>query len=306
MSQWTHIRGGMELISSPYEMKPMPKSLVEPKKEDFETEEAFEKAYDEYRAKVRKLYYYPYPEEQFKLEMPRPGYSYGKKKKNGKREEYHTVEFEAKVYSLPRAKKHIEAAFDLMPQGELGFRYCYDQNANDCSSSCSGFMMPCQYKAYQDALTRMYKSEDAWHSYTYEQLRKYWHIREECSIDSVSHIVVGIRDDIRYCSAQDVQEGLELVFKYLDEHDIDVEDGYLEWQDEWDPDYIYAWRKSRLDFSISHQFLKLDRRTNEVVHSKTLVAKRDLNGKRVYDEDFNTIWEVVEKDGPCFDKKTND
>jgi hypothetical protein len=39
MSQWTHIRGGLELISTPYEMKKMPKSLVEPKKEDFETEE---------------------------------------------------------------------------------------------------------------------------------------------------------------------------------------------------------------------------------------------------------------------------
>ena len=301
MSQWTHIRGGLELVSTPYEMKPIPKSLVEPKQEDFETKEAFEKAHNDYRWKVRKLLYFPYPEEQFKLDMPKPGTSYGKKKKNGEREEYHTLKFEAKIYSLPRARKYIEEAFRLMPQGESGFRYSVDQIATDCSSSCSGFMIPCEYKVYQEALTRLYKSENPWDSYTYEDLRRWFHIDNECSVDSVSHILVGVRDDIRYASALEVLEGLEKVFKYLEENDIDVEDGYLEWQDEYDPDHIYAWRKSRLDFSISHQFLKIERKTNKVVYSKTWTVKRDENGKKMHDEDWNTIWEVVEKDGPYFD-----
>ena len=303
MSQWTHIRGGLELVSTPYECKPIPKSLVEPKREDFESNEAFDKAHSEYRWKVRKLLYFPYPEEQFKLDMPKPGTSYGKKKKNGKREEYHTLKFEAKIYSLPRARKYIEEAFKLMPQGELGFRYSLDQTPIDSSSSCSGFMIPCEYKAYQDALTRLYNSEHPWESYTYEDLRKWFHIDEECSVDSVNHILVGIRDDIRYASADEVQEGLEKVFKYLEDHEISVEDGYLEWQDEYDPCYIYAWRLSRLSFGISHQFLKLDKRTNQVVHSKTWAAKRDEDGKRMYDDDWNTIWEVVEKDGPYFDEE---
>jgi hypothetical protein len=303
MSQWTHIRGGLELVSTPYEMKKMPKSLVEPKKEDFETEEAFEKAHDKYRWEIRKLLYYPYPEAQFKLLMPEPGISYGKKKKNGKREEFHTIDFKAKVYSLPRARKYIEEAFKLMPQGEVGFRYSLDQNDKDSSSSCSGFMVPCDYKAYQDALNRLYKAQNPFDSYTYEDLRRWFHIDEECSVDEVSHIIVGIRDDIRHASAEEVQEGLEKAFKYLEDHEISVEDGYLEWQDEYEPDYIYAWRFSRLSWGISHQFLKLAKRTNQVVHSKTWAAKRDENGKRMYDEKWNPIWEVVEKDGSFTDEE---
>ena len=302
MSQWTHIRGGLELISSPYESKPIPKSLIEPKREDFETEEAFDEAHDKYRWEVKKLLYYPYPEEQFKLLMPRPGYSYGKKKKNGEREKFHTLCFEAKVYSLPRARKYIEEAFNLVPQGESGFRYSLEQRDSDSSSSCSGFMVPCEHKAYQGAINRMYSSDSLWDSYTYDDLRKYWHIEDECS---VSHILVGIRDDIRYASAQEVQEGLEKAFKYLEDHDISVEDGYLEWQDEYDPDHIYAWRLSRLSWDISHQFMTLDKKTNQIVHSKTWVAKRDEKGKKVYDKDWNTIWEVVEKDGPYYNNKEN-
>ena len=302
MSQWTHIRGGLELVSTPYEMKKAPKSLTEPKRENFETDEAFEKAHDKYRWEEKKLLYFPYPEEQFKLDMPKPGMTYDKKKKNGKREEYPTINFSAKIYSLPRARKYIEEAFKLMPQGECGFRFSLDQIATDCSSSCGGFMVPCEYKAYQDAITRLYKSDNPWDSYTYEDLRTWFHIKDECSVDSVNHILVGIRDDIRYCSAQEVQKGLEKVFKYLEEHEISVEDGYLEWQDEYEPDYIYAWRNSRLSWGISHQFLKLDKNTNTVVHSKTWAVKRDENGKRMHDEDWNDIWEVVEKDGPYFDE----
>ncbi len=304
MSQWTHIRGGLELDSSPYEMKKMPKSLIEPKKEDFETEEAFKKAHSEYRVKVRKLYYYPYPEEQFKLDMPLPGTTYGKKQKNGNREEYNTLEFRARVYSLPRARKYIEEAFKLIPQGESKLRYSIDQNITDSHSSSSGFFMPCEYKAYQDALTRMYYSEDSWYSYTYKELHDWLHVNKECWVEDVSRILIGIRDDIRYASAIEVQDGLEKAIKYLEDNKIKIEDGYLEWEDEWEPKYLYAWRKSRLDFDKSHQFLVLDKKTNKVVHSKTWVIKRDENGKRMHDDDWNCIWEIVELDGPYIPKKS--
>ena len=304
MSQWTHIRGGLELVSTPYEMKKMPKSLVEPKKEDFETEEAFEKAHDKYRWEVRKLYYYPYPEEQFKLSMPLPATTYTWHGKDRKRKDHQSMEFRAYVYSLPRARKYIEEAFNLMPQGELGFRYSLEQKVYDSSSSCSGFWMPCEYKAYQDAINRLYKHEHYWSNYTYEDLRKYFHIDDECSVDSVSHILVGIRDDIRYCSAQEVQEGLEKCFKYLEENDIGIEDGYLEWQDEYDCDHIYAWRYSRLSFGISHQFLVLDKKTNKVTHSKTWVRKRTAEGK--IDWDAEEQWNIIEKDGPYYDEGEDD
>ena len=298
MSQWTHIRGGLELSSSPYEMKNAPKSLVEPKEEDFATKEEYEKADSKYRYELKKLYYLPYPEEQFKLDMPKPGVSYGKKKKDGEREKFHTLDFNAKIYSLPRARKYIEEAFKLMPRGESGFRYSIDQNATDCRSSSSGFMLPCEYKAYQDAINRLYKSDNPWDSYTYDDLRRWFHIDEDCSTDTINYILVGIRDDIRYASAAEVQDGLEKAFKYLEEHGIDVEDGYLEWQDEYELEYIYAWRLSRLSFDISHQFFKLDIKTNQIVYSKTWVAKRDENGEIIYDKNWNVVSEVVEKDGP--------
>ena len=239
MSQWTHIRGGLELISGPYEQKKF--TLEEPKKSDFESEDAFRDAYWKWRVKYNKSLYFPYPEEQFKLSMPTTGMSYGKKKKDGRYEEFHTLEFRAYVYSLPRARKYIEEAFKLMPSNEmgLGVRHSIDQNIHDSSSSSSGFWVPAEYKAYKDTLTRMYYSKDSWYSYDYDDLKKYMHIREDCSVEHINHILVGIRDDVRYCSGYEMQEGLEKFFAYLEEHGIDVEDGYLEWQDEYELDKIW-------------------------------------------------------------------
>lgn len=303
MSQWTHIRGGLELVSTPYETKPIPKSLIKPKKEDFETDEAFEDAYYEYRQKLQKLLYFPYPEKQFRLLMPRPGESYSTNKKTGERIKFNTIEFEAMVYSLPRARKYIEEAFKLMPYGEGGLRYSLDQNDTDCSTSSSCLNVPCEYKAYKDTLNRLYKSDNLWDSYSYKDLRKWFHINDDCSVSYVNHILVGIRDDIRYASAYAVQEGLEKIFKYLEEHDIDIEDGYLEWQDEYEPEYIYAWRSSRLSYGIAYQFLKLDAVTNKVVYSKTKATKKDEKGYSIYDDNTKDyIWEIIEKDGPYLEK----
>ena len=292
MSQWTHIRGGLELYCSPFAEKPM--KDPRPKKEDFETEEAYDKADDEWRDKWRRSFYLPFPEEQFKLDMPKLGNYYDRKTK----EEGKTLDFNARVYSLPRVKPIIEKAFELMPQGESGLRYSIDQNITDSSSSSSGFILPCLFKYYKDALTKMYHSEDPWHSYTYEDLRKYMNINEDCSYGEITKVLIGIRDDIRYASAVEVQLGLEKLFKYLTDHGIGIEDGCLEWEDEWDPCHIHGWRLSRLSSVITHQFYILDKRTGMITHSKTWVAKRDEKGKLIHDEDWNYEYEVVEKDGP--------
>ena len=303
MSQWTHIRGGMELVSRPYEKRKPKKPLVEPKKEDFETEADFDQAYRRYALAERKLLYYPYPEEQFKLDMPlSKSYGHWDKKLQEYVEEGHTLSFNAHVYSLPRARKYIEEAFKLLPQGELGIRYSLDQKATDSCSWCSGLMLPCEYDAFRDAVNRMYKHEDEMNSYTYEDLCHRCNLKDDCSVDSVNNILVGIRDDIRYCSAQQLQEGLEKFFQYLMNNDIYVEDGYLEWEDEYDDEHLYAWRCSRLSHSISHQFLVLDKKTNAVIHSKTWAAKRDEKGKVIYTDSGDCIYEIIEKDGPYFEK----
>lgn len=303
MSQWTHIRGGLELHSDPYEIKKASKPLIEPKEEDFEKKEDYLKAWNKYGDKLSKLYYYPYPEEQFKLRSPEPDVVYGKMKSDGKREEYNSLSFEADVYSLPRARKYIGQAFDLMPQGESGFRYSLDQKSTDCSSSSSSFYYPCQQKAYQEALTKMYSIDGTESVWSYDLMKRCWHIEDYCWVNNVDGILVGIRDDIRYCSAEAVQEGLEKAFKYLEEHGIYVEDGYLEWEDEYDPDYIYSWRNSRLSSDITHQFLKINKNTNEILHSKVWVIQRDEKGHLCFDENGIFICKIVEQEGPYISKE---
>ena len=303
MSQWTHVRGGLELVSRPYEKKTPKKPLVEPKREDFETEEAYDEAYTKYDYEWRKLYYYPYPKEQFKVSMPRPRNSYDwKNKKPGGP----TLEFTAYAYSLPRARKYIDEAFKLFPQGELGIRYSVDQTIRDSTSSSSDFDYPCDVKAYQNALTEMYKSEDFFHNYTFEELHKYFDVSNHCWVEHINHILVGVRDDIRYCSALDFQEGLEKFLDYLEEHDISVEDGYLEWEDEYDPDHIYAWRKSRLHYDFHYQIVKLDRKTNTIVHAKTWIIREDEDGMWLRDENGKFIYDVIETDGPYIEKESKE
>ena len=145
MSQWTHIRGGLELVSSAYEQKPM--KIAHPKEEDFADKDAYEEAIEKWRAAYHKSLYLPYPEEQFKLDVPTLRQRYNRKTKK----EYTTLSFHANIYSLPRAKKYIKEAFNLMPQGELGFRYSVEQSILDSSSSSSGFMHNCLYKYYKEA-----------------------------------------------------------------------------------------------------------------------------------------------------------
>lgn len=290
MSQWTHIRGGMQLESSPYEQKKF--TLEEPDKSKDED------AWYKWRIAWGKSFYLPYPEEQFKLSMPGLGWYCGKKKKDGTREEGRTLEFRAYLYSLPRAKKYLDEAFKLLPQGECGFRYSIKQDVYDGHSSCSGFMTPCLNKYYKDALTRMYHNEDSFYNYTADDLFKWFHVDKECSVESITGMVIGIRDDIRYCSGEEMMKGLEEFFKYLAEHDITVEDGYLEWEDEYEPDVRYAWRNSRLSFGIEHQFLVLDKKTNKILKSKTYVHKRDENGKLDWKAYDNHEFDIIEEEFP--------
>ena len=119
MSEWTYVRGCLELGSSPFEVN-KDFTQEDPKREDFDTDEAYDKAVEDYRRAYHKAIYLPYPEEQFKLGAPIIGHQ-GKDS---------AIRFDGTaIYSLPRAKPIIEEAFKLFPQGELGFRYSLDQKA---------------------------------------------------------------------------------------------------------------------------------------------------------------------------------
>ena len=273
MSQWTHIRGGFELDSSAVEID---KSKIKnPKPKGPRTAEN-EKEFIAYWEDYKKSAYYPYPEEQFVLGTPTlqdtwEGKAY--------------TRIQVYEYSLPRARKYIEEAFELLPQGEVGWHPSIKQDKYDCraSSSCSDFK--CQQKAFEKGILNLYKDEFPYMKF--KELNKLLKF-EIRWLDHITGIIIGIRDDIRYCSGKEMQEGLEKFFMYLDEHDITVEDGYLEWQDEWDDDHIYAWRKSRLS-NDDHEFLLLDKKTNKILHSKIYRAK--------YNEDYSEKeYEIIEED----------
>ena len=262
MSQWTHIRGGFELTASPYEFKGK-----DPDKH-FGSKNA----------------YLPYPEEQLKIDAPRPHlFNPGKNKDP----EFY-LEFRAYLYSLPRAKKYIEEAFQLLPQGETGIIYSINQTVDNGRLSSSSFNYPCDEKAFKKALEKMYTSEDSWYTVDYQYLKQGYHAELDM-IETIDGIVIGIRDDVRYCSGEEMLEGLEKFFNYLREHDIEVEDGYLEWEDEYvmfsDKPYYYCWRQSRIsdDWENLYTFYKIEHKTNKILWSKTYHVPYTIK-KRV-DED---------------------
>ena len=281
MSQWTHIRGGFELRSTPYEQKKF--TLEEPNEKDGE-------AWRKWRIAWGKSFYLPYPEEQFKLSMPVLGWHYDET-----REETRTLDFRATLYSLPRARKYLDEAFKLLPQGEVGFRYSIKQDVYDSHSSCSGFMTPCLSKYYKDALTKMYHSEDFFYNYDANDLFYLFNVEKECSVDEVDGIVIGIRDDIRYCSGDEMMHSLEEFFSYLIKNGIEVEDGYLEWEDEYEPEVIFAWRCSRLSADIAYQFMKLDAKTNKILYSKEYRYKKDEKGFIDWEACDRQEYDIVEE-----------
>ena len=275
MSQWTHIRGGFELISTPYELKG--------------------KKNTKYGSKD---VYLPFPEEQMKVLAPLPSYYY----KEGAKPQ---LDFKAYIFSLPRARKYIEKAFKLLPQGESGWAYSIGQNISQYSSSSSTFHHLCDEKAFKNAITKMYQCDDEWESRDYKDLSK--NIDIDLSwVDHVNGITIGVREDIRDCSGEEMLEGLEKFFKYLYENDIYVEDGYLEWEDEyltWNENnhYYYTFRKSRIsdDYDVRFEFSKVDYDTNKILWKKTYklptITEVDENGEERKKFDYQTKnLEVVE------------
>lgn len=291
MSRWTHIRGGFELNCDPFEHKGV--KIPKPQKTDFENEEDFLEARDKYLDSYDKGYYLPYPKEQFKLPMPVIGIDWSKDKENGT----HCLEFEwAYIFSLPKARKYIEEAFKLLPQGETGFRYSLDQNEHDWSSGLFGFYgYPCLDKYYKEEVERLYQSSLCYKKCSFKDLKRRFDLKDECGIHIVDAILVGVRSDLRWCSGTELLKGLEDYFKKLEENEIKVEDGYLEWDDEYEPDIRYSWRVSRLWDETYHEFFKIDIKTNNIIWSKK------YNRKKLPDGQIDWMakgWDIVETPEP--------
>ena len=288
MSEWTYVRGGLELSSSPFEVDKN-FNMVSPKRKDFNSDKEYENAVEEYRTAYHNAVYLPYPEEQFKLGSPILGHTYDYSKKPKKNKFGYKVYPEKKcitfdgtaIYSLPRAKPIIEEAFKLFPQGELGFRYVLDQKAEDSASSMSGFMHKCLYEYYHNAINKMYKefSHTYANDWDYETLSKYIGIEEDCSYDCINEIICGISISLRYATADEFYHCLLEVINYLTEHDIEINHGYLEWHDSYTyyQGYRYAFRTG--SWFGEYDIMKLDLKTNKILwkHSHMHPKKQGSN-----------------------------
>lgn len=292
MSEWTYVRGCLELSSSPFEINKK-FNQVEPKRKDFDSDEEYEKAIDKYRVALHKAIYLPYPEEQFKLGSPiiRNG---------GKNEKGHITFDGTCIYSLPRAKKYIEEAFKLFPQGELGFRYWLDQKSDDGRSSMSGFIHPCLFKYYHDAVDKMYKGfSSRWCSkWNFKDLNKYIGIDEDCSYENIAAIFCGIKTSLRSATAEEVKESLVKFIKYLNDHEISIDDGYLEWHDSYTlwSNFRYAFRSGT--WLGEYSIMKLDIRTNKIIWKLSHTHPKVKGTKKT---DFDKFINIEE----CFVDKEN-
>lgn len=278
MSDWTYIRGCMELSCSPYENnykvpEPFPwrSNLSEEEKE----------TYRKWAKEWRKHLYLPYPEEQFKISTPimLNRYKTPKKKDKSDDNEYVLHVEEADVYSLPKARKYLDEAFKLLEQGECGFRYAVKQDRYDSSSGtfCSSeFDEPCLSKYYKDAINKLYKYDGYWHGWTFDSLVKYQKLDKACNVNNINSMVIGIVESLRWCIAPQLEAGLEKFFQYLRDHDFDIYNVYLEWWDNLDGLTYKCTCNGRFDVdNLVFEHINDD---GKVVYRKTYYYPQDKHG----------------------------
>ena len=221
----------------------------------------------------------PKPDEQVEIKYPRACCLDDKPK----------LTFTMYVFSLPIAKPVIDKAFKLLPQGE-DWSYSISQGIYNGSCSSGQFNYPCEEKIFYKKVQEMFKGDYIDKSHV-----------DVDFIECIDEIIIGVREDIRYYSGEEMLQALEKFFIYLRQNDIDVEDGYLEWEDEYEPDYIYCWRSSRVtdDVEILWSFYKLDRQTNRILWYKQYKqpVKISKNGKELIDyESKDCVIKESEKD----------
>ena len=275
MSQWTYVRGCMELSCTPYETKfKEPQPFTWHQTLDDEQKEIWRN----WVTKWRKGLYLPYPEEQFKITTPVVLERYRKPtKKNPSDTEKVLFCEECFVYSLPRAKKYLDEAFDLLPHGEVGFRYAIKQDCYDYTSSViQTFEEPCLNKYYKAAIDKLYQNEGHWEQRTFEDLVKYQGLNEEVTTNNVNDMTIGIVESLRWCSADELQKGLEDFFQYLRDHDFEINNVLLEWTDCYEYHLLHRCSSdSRFDTLV---FETINTENNQVIRRKTYYYPTDENG----------------------------
>lgn len=288
MSQWTHVQGCLLLSSGPFEFRKI--KVEKPTREQLrqrdEKPEVLE-AWGRWREAYLKSAYLPFPKEQFKMSIPTLGQKYNEKTK----EDEPCLKIDRiTLYSLPRARKYIEEAFKLLPYGETGFTYAIKQDYTNCRRSSSAHEYYCLQKYLKDSINKLYHTDDYFFSYDYKDLKKYNNLRDDPWVDYVEEIVIGIVEDLRYCSAQDLEEGLEKFIAYLEKNSINIVGGLLEYIDDWEDNRKHVFRACEYN---GYVFETIDTTTNKVILKKTYSYPLEENGLIDFDKFEESGWVIT-------------
>ena len=210
--------------------------------------------------------YLPFLEEQLKLKPPEI-FQRDNEKAN--------LEYPSVVFSLPKIRKTLEDGISLLPAGEQNLiTHSIYQSEDMCSSSQSYFGTTTGERFFKNKIREIYGFDN----------------KDVIPgmVNVVETVLIGIRDDIRHCSGEYFLNSLEKMLKYFIENDIWIEDGYVEWEDEWDEKFMYAWRCSRIDDDPRRifAFYKLNKKTNKIVWSKTYLRSLKNEDGVFSDKDF--------------------
>ena len=269
MSRWTHIRGCIELEASPYDMvmKDGTKLPHNPKT---------------WNCSEDVSYVLPYPDEQIQIAMPR---YFVTMKSDSDGDDGCYQELDAEIYSLPRAKPIIERIFkNTFPDNELGLGVAHSlgqfpHNASSMSSSCLNETLERQVK---NSIAKLYeKHSTGFPLVEYDDISERDGDTRIGDIHEITRVLLSIRDDVRYCSGAEMMRSIKAFLDKITLNDILIEDGYLEWEDEWAPDYLFAWRKSRMDNKV-YEFMILDAYTNERIYTETYLLPKGKDGSTDY------------------------
>lgn len=249
MSRWTHINGSLVLTGSVYETK-----------------------VNEKTKKVTK--YIPFPQKQIKVHSP-----YITLDKDGNKQ----TRWSATEYSLPRCKPIIEEAIKLLPQTETGYiHYVLGQDKNnvDLSIMNSNYFSLSEEKEFERQINMFYNIDTYNKKSSYYRLLKRTNRLKIWAIERCTRFTLSLSDDIRYCSGYKLLDCLEKFFDKLASHNINLFQGYLEWDDEYESDFIFAIRQKQYG---ALKYMLLDRKDNHIIAYKQITNKWN-NKEKTFDK----------------------
>lgn len=199
MSQWTHVKGCIDLSGSAAAVDHNNKTAVT-------------------------KYYLPYPDEQLKLSAPKPTWVPEGKTRGG-------IDYRVKVYCLPRCKEIVDSIMKLFPSGENNIiNYSLYQPKNRFRLS-RGSLNPWEENIVQNRILRQYQDEEDFVG-TWEELKDYYNINIGW-VDCATDFTLTISDDLRYCSGVEFLDALEKGIVSLKEQGIEVTEGIIDWADDY-------------------------------------------------------------------------